>query len=77
MLKAGDRVIVAMPAKELTLSAAVRAFHGKKTRIIGERHYSQYGKKTYYLEECVSKYGKLYEFLEEWVLPLDVEGEGK
>lgn len=76
MLEIGDKVKVVMPIKELTLSQTMRMFHGRVTRITGEVVYTQFSsRKTYLLEGCESDFGIPYEFHDEWLVPLDVEGE--
>lgn len=78
MLNTGDRVKVYLPKKELTLSQAVRQFHGIETKISGQHFYTEGGgKRTYYLAGCVSDFGIPYEFLAEWLIPLDEESEGE
>lgn len=74
MLTKGTRVRVVLPTSEQTISAAMKRFHGKVTRIESVTHKQNRFKTTYYvytLEGCCSCFGNHYEFLEEWLAPYD------
>lgn len=63
-----------MPKGELTLSQAMRQFHGKETKVSGSHYYSGVGgRRTYTLADCVSGFGIPYEFFEDWLIPLEEE----
>lgn len=63
------------PERELTISQYMRNhFHGKETRI--KKIVPVKGAfKTFILEGCKSDYGNYYYFVDEWLIPLDTEGE--
>ena len=78
MLKIGQRVRVYLPQGEQTISQAVRKFNGKVAKVTANNRHipaRQGAFFTYQLEGCKSRYGFPYEFLEEWLIPYDVEEE--
>lgn len=66
-----------MPVGEQTISEAMRSFNGRTARIKTARHYPKGGVNTYTLEHCHSKYGIDYEFIEDWLVPMDVIAESE
>lgn len=76
MLKKGQRVRVFFPPKELSADP-LKKWNDKVLVIDKAIHYRATNKGTsftYTLEGCVSRFGIPYEFLEEWLIPYDVEG---
>lgn len=78
MLKQGQRVRVFIPSGEKTVSKAVRKHHDKVATIkeaIHHRATNNGTSFTYTLENCYSIYGIYFEFMEDWLIPYDVEEE--
>lgn len=76
-MQAGDRVKVMIPLTETSASQAIRVFNGIETTIahrFSRRHRSGGMLVTYYLDGCESERGVPFEFLHEWLIPLDEEG---
>ena len=67
--------MVHLPLKETTISRTMRQFNGKVTTI--RRGYSRMLKgmlvRTYTLDGCESEYGIPYEFIRDWLVPLEDE----
>lgn len=75
MLTTGQRVKVVFPERELSVTPYMRQhFQGVETRI-KEVCPVRGAFKTYILEGCVSDFGNDFHFVDEWLVPLDVEGE--
>lgn len=75
MLNEGQRVRVFFPPKEQATDP-LKKWHNKVLTIESAIHYRATSKGTSYtytLEGCVSRFGIPYEFLEEWLIPYDVE----
>ena len=73
-MQSGERVKVMIPLTETSASQAIRAFNGVETTITHRfsRRYRSGGMLvTYHLDGCVSKRGVPFEFLHEWVIPLE------
>lgn len=78
MLKKGQRVRVFIPSAEQTISKTMKRHHNKVTEIkevVRHRAANKGTSYTYKLENCKSNYGIYYEFMEEWLVPYDVEEE--
>lgn len=78
MLKVGDRVKVVIPRGDVTGANIVKQFNGKVTVVKEVKTYykskSSLGR-TFALAGCKSDWGIDYEFVEEWLVPLDEEVE--
>ena len=72
-MQIGDRVRIVFSLGEQTVFDSLRKFNDKVTTIEGEHYYKRGASsfKTYTLEGCKSRYGSDYEFLEEWLNPID------
>ena len=62
-----------IPDGEQTANDVIRQFHNKITRIKKIIHYPKYNKDTYTLEHCHSAFGNDYEFLGDWLIPIDID----
>ena len=71
----GSRVMIAFPPKETTITKQVRKYDGKVTTIaeVRTRMLKKFRISTYILKGCKSEFGLDYEFLREWLVPLDEE----
>ena len=74
MLKIGSRVKVMLPLGERMGAETLSQYHGKVT-VIKEIHTYHKGTsslgRTFVLAGCKSDWGIDYEFLEDWLIPLD------
>ena len=72
-MQIGDKVRIVFSLGEQTVFDSLRAFHNTVTTIEGEHYYKRGATsfKTYVLKGCKSRYGGDYEFLEEWLNPID------
>ena len=72
----GSKVLIAFPPGETTVTAKMKKFDRKVTtisRVITKR-VKTWATTTYTLKECNTEFGLPYEFLREWLVPLDGEG---
>lgn len=71
----GSTVMVAYPTKETTVTKKMKEFDGKITTIIKVRtlKVKQWSTPIYTLRGCKTEFGNDYEFLREWLVPLDEE----
>lgn len=67
--------MVAFPPKETTVTKQVRKYDGKVTTIteVRTRMLKKFCISTYILKGCKTEFGLDYEFLREWLVPLDEE----
>lgn len=67
--------MVAFPPKETTVTKQARKFDGKVTTItkVRTRMLKKFCISTYVLKGCKTEFGLDYEFLREWLVPLDEE----
>lgn len=67
--------MVAFPPKETTLTEQVKKYDGKVTTItqVRTRMLKKFCISTYILKGCKSESGLDFEFLREWLVPLDEE----
>ena len=67
--------MVAFPPKETTVTKQVRKYDGKVTTIteVRTRMLKKFCISTYILKGCTTEFGLPYEFLREWLVPLDEE----
>lgn len=74
MLQLGDKVRVMFPASDQASAETVKKYQDKVT-IIKNIHIHKKGKssqgRTYILAGCKSDWGIDYEFVEDWLIPID------
>lgn len=74
MLKIGDKVKVMIPLGDRVGANTVKQYHGKVTVVKGINTYykgtSSLGR-SFLLVGCKSEHGIDYEFLEDWLVPLE------
>lgn len=74
MLQLGDKVRVVFPASDQASAETVKKYQDKVT-IIKSIHIHKKGKssqgRTYILAGCKSDWGIDYEFVEDWLIPID------
>ena len=77
MLKIGDKVKVMLPVSDQASAAATVKKYQNKVTVIKEVHIHKKGTssqgRTYVLAGCKSDWGIDYEFVEDWLVPIDVE----
>lgn len=70
--KIGQRVRVSLPDNEVTIIGAIRPYHDREAVVSGSHHYP--GGRTYNLAGVYGRNHQPYEFLAEWLTPIE-EGE--
>lgn len=76
MLKQGDGVRVFFPPKgEVGITEEMLLFRDVETVItdVLSRNYKSGAFRTFYLEGCNSRMGMPFEFIEDWLIPIDCE----
>lgn len=76
MLKIGDKVKIMIPPGDQVGANTVRQYNNT-TAVIKDIRTFYKGKsslgRTFILSECKSRFGIDYEFIEDWIVPLDEE----